>query len=55
MGREQLLVKIAAEANCNPRTVRRYLDGNRVMPIFEASIVAAAKKLKISLKSLRVQ
>ncbi len=45
---------IAARANVNPRTVRRFLDGDtKAHPITEQAITDAAKALKIDLKPLR--
>jgi len=53
MSREQSMTKIAATANVSQRTVRRYLDGDRVLPLVEDAIKRAAKTLKINLKPLR--
>ena len=45
---------IAAKANVNPITVRRYLDGTtKAHAIVEEAILHAAKELKIDLKPLR--
>ena len=51
--KEQVANRVGVEAKVNPRTVRRYLDGFRVMPIVADAIEAAAKKLKIQLKPYR--
>jgi DNA-binding LacI/PurR family transcriptional regulator len=41
------VLQVAAEASCDPRTVRRYLDGKRVRTMARERIEMAMKKLKI--------
>jgi DNA-binding LacI/PurR family transcriptional regulator len=54
MSRTKAMTLIAAKANVNPITVRRYLDGTtKAHAIVEEAILHAAKELKIDLKPLR--
>lgn len=42
-------MQIAFESNVSDRTVRRYMDGQNVLPVVEEAIKKAAKKLKIKI------
>ena len=53
MSRDRSTMLIAASANVSQRTVRRYLDGDHVLPIVKDAIHRAAKELKIALGPLR--
>ena len=39
------ITKVAALAECSPRTVQRHLDGAKTLPAIERAIKAAMKKL----------
>jgi DNA-binding LacI/PurR family transcriptional regulator len=41
----QEIVKVAAMAECSPRTVQRYLSGHRTLPALEKAIKVAVKRL----------
>lgn len=41
------ILQVAAEAQCDPRTVKSYVDGKRVYGLSKDRIEAAIKKLKI--------
>ena len=43
------ILRLALDAHCDPRTVRRYLDGESVRPATEHAILDSAKKRKIQL------
>jgi hypothetical protein len=53
VNKERDMARIAVEANCSARTVRRFLDGRRVLPAIEAAIQTAAKALRIRLVKKR--
>jgi DNA-binding LacI/PurR family transcriptional regulator len=53
MSKERDMTRIAVAANCSTRTVRRYMDGSRVLPVIEDAIKAAAKSLNIKLAKIR--
>jgi DNA-binding LacI/PurR family transcriptional regulator len=39
--------RVAAEANCDPRTVKTYVEGGNMKPVVKERIAAAIKKLKL--------
>lgn len=41
------IMRVAAEASCDPRTVQRFANGEPVRALVEERIRAAMKKLKI--------
>ena len=41
------VLRVAGEAECDPRTVRRYERGDPVKPMVEERIKSAMKRLKI--------
>ena len=45
--------RLALEAKCHARTVRRWLDGETVHRVTAAALEAAAKKLKIDVEPNR--
>ncbi len=43
------VLKLAAEAKCDPRSAARVLSGEKVKPLTQERIETAAKKLKMKL------
>lgn len=50
---DPMVLKLAAEADCDPRTVLAIFEGRPVRPRVGARIERAAKKLKIKLPKAR--
>jgi DNA-binding LacI/PurR family transcriptional regulator len=42
-------MRVAVEANCDPRTVQRFVNGDEIRPSSVERIEAAVKKLKIDM------
>jgi|GEM_PF-5486354 len=47
------VMKLAAEAECDPRTAKRFLEGLGVRVLVGERLKAAAKKLKIKVTTKR--